>query len=76
MCAERLLTALARACGENLPPQSIEELRLVEAILRDPFAGIGKPEPLKRLESGVWSRRPTEEHRIVYPVKEDRVEFL
>jgi toxin YoeB len=48
----------------------------VEAILRDPFAGIGKPEPLKYLGTGVWSRRLTEEHRIVYLVKEDRVEFL
>lgn len=49
---------------------------LVEAILRDPFVGIGKPEPLKHLMAGAWSRRLTEEHRIVYLVRDDRIEFL
>jgi toxin YoeB len=49
---------------------------LIEAILRDPFVGIGKPEPLKYLLAGAWSRRLTEEHRIVYLVSEDRVDFL
>jgi Txe/YoeB family toxin of toxin-antitoxin system len=44
--------------------------------LRDPFSGIGKPEPLNYLGSGVWSRRITQEHRCVYLVKADRVEFL
>ena len=51
-------------------------LDLVQAILRDPFVGIGKPEPLKRLGADVWSRRLTDEHRIVYLVKQDRVHFL
>jgi toxin YoeB len=51
-------------------------LELVEAILRDPFAGIGKPEPLKYLGSDVWSRRITQEHRCVYVVQDDRVHFL
>ena len=49
---------------------------LIEAILRDQFEGIGKPEPLKYLGSGVWSRRLTQEHRVVYVVKQDRVDFL
>lgn len=49
---------------------------LVEAIMRDPFDGIGKPEPLKYLMSGAWSRRLTEEHRIVYLVSRDRIDFL
>lgn len=49
---------------------------LIEAILRDPFAGIGKPEPLKYLGSGVWSRRLTQEHRIVYKVSHDRIDFV
>jgi toxin-antitoxin system, toxin component, Txe/YoeB family len=49
---------------------------LIEAILRDPFGGIGKPEPLKYLASGTWSRRLTQEHRIVYLVSQDRVDFL
>ncbi len=72
-------------------PQFIEDLRywvetdrklalrvltLVEAILHDPFSGIGKPEPLKYLAAGTWSRRLTQEHRIVYLVRDDRIDFL
>jgi len=49
---------------------------LIEAIMRDPFTGIGKPEPLKYLASGAWSRRLTQEHRIVYLVSHDRIDFL
>ena len=49
---------------------------LVEAILRDPFTGVGKPEPLKYLAPGVWSRRLTQEHRIVYLVRDERIDFL
>ncbi|MEJ5197977.1 MAG: Txe/YoeB family addiction module toxin [Anaerolineae bacterium] len=49
---------------------------LIEAILRDPFTGIGKPEPLKYLAAGLWSRRLTQEHRIVYLVSDDRIDFL
>jgi len=51
-------------------------LEVVAAALRDPFAGIGKPELLKYLGSDVWSRRITQEHRCVYLVKADRIEFL
>jgi toxin YoeB len=49
---------------------------LVEASLRDPFGGIGKPEPLKHLASNAWSRRITAEHRLVYRVYADRIQFL
>jgi toxin YoeB len=49
---------------------------LIEAIMRDPFAGIGKPEPLKYLASGAWSRRITQEHRLVHLVSHDRIDFL
>ena len=49
---------------------------LIEAIMRDPFRGIGKPEHLKFLAPGVWSRRLTQEHRIVYLVSDDRIDFL
>ncbi len=49
---------------------------LIEAILRDPYIGVGKPEPLKYLAPGVWSRRLTQEHRIVYLVRDDRIDFL
>jgi len=49
---------------------------LIEAIVQDPFTGIGKPEPLKYLMAGAWSRRLTREHRIVYLVSDDRIDFL
>jgi toxin YoeB len=72
-------------------PEFIEDLRywvetdrklalrafdLIEAILRDPFDGIGRPEPLKYLTPGAWSRRLTQEHRVVYLVRDDRINFL
>lgn len=54
---------------------AIRILDLVEAIRRDPFAGTGKPEPLRHLAPGIWSRRITQEHRLVYRVKDDRILF-
>lgn len=50
-------------------------LELVEAIRRDPAAGIGKPELLRHLGVGTWSRRITQEHRLVYRVKDDCILF-
>ena len=44
---------------------------VINAIKRDPFEGIGKPEPLKHALSGYWSRRINDEHRIVYKVNQD-----
>lgn len=55
---------------------ALRALEIVEAILRDPFTGLGKPEPLKYLASGTWSRRLTQEHRIVYLVTNERIDFL
>ena len=49
---------------------------LVESIMRDPFKGIGKPEPLKYLAPGVWSRRLTAVDRIVYLVGDNQIDFL
>ena len=49
---------------------------LIKDIQRSPFSGIGKPEPLKNVGAGVWSRRITKEHRMTYVVTEDRIEFL
>ena len=72
-------------------PEFIEDLRywverdrrvavrafdLIEAVMRDPFVGIGKPEPLKGVLSGVWSRRLTQEHRLVYLVRDTQIDFL
>ena len=55
---------------------ALRVLRLVEDVLRDPFTGVGKPKPLKRLGSQVWSRRITQEHRLVYLVRKERIDFL
>ncbi|OPA97836.1 toxin YoeB [Pseudomonas fluorescens] len=49
---------------------------LIKAIQRDPFDGVGKPEPLKHNLSGFWSRRITAEHRLVYGIKDDEVQIL
>ena len=46
---------------------------LIRDIQRTAFAGIGKPEPLKHALSGYWSRRITDEHRIVYKVEDDAI---
>jgi toxin YoeB len=54
---------------------ALKILALVDAIRRDPFTGIGKPEPLRHLGAGIWSRRITQEHRLVYRVAEDRILF-
>jgi toxin YoeB len=55
---------------------ALRVLDLVEATLRDPFAGVGKPEPLRYLLAGCWSRRITQEHRLVYRVTDERIDFL
>jgi len=55
---------------------ALRALAIVEDIPRSPFEGIGKPEPLKHLALGAWSRRLTQEHRIVYLVSEGRIDFL
>ena len=49
--------------------------RLIEAARRDPFEGIGKPEPLRFTLSGAWSRRITDEHRMVYVPVSDGIEI-
>lgn len=61
---------------ENDRKTALRVLKLVEAVLRDPFDGIGKPEPLKYLAAGAWSRRITQEHRLVYLVRYERIDFL
>ena len=45
--------------------------KLIQEVKRDPFSGLGKPEPLKHALSGFWSRRITDEHRMVYRVEVD-----
>jgi len=45
--------------------------KVIEDALRHPYEGLGKPEPLKHMLQGAWSRRITEEHRMVYLVQGD-----
>ncbi len=76
---------------DNVQPEALEDLRhwvatdrkmaqrvleLIEAARRDPFAGIGKPEPLKHIGSDVWSRRITKSDRLVYRVDETFIDIL
>ena len=50
--------------------------QLIRDIQRSPFDGLGKPEPLKHELSGAWSRRITQEHRLVYLIEGDTVTIL
>ncbi len=55
---------------------AVRVLEIVLDVMRDPFSGLGKPEPLKFLGPGLWSRRLNLEHRVVYLVRDDRIDFL
>ena len=48
-------------------------VKLIDNCTRDPFSGIGKPEPLRDRLTGYWSRRITDEHRLVYKVNDDEL---
>jgi toxin YoeB len=61
---------------KNERTAAIRVLDLVEAVMRDPFVGPGKPEPLKYVLAGCWSRRVTQEHRLVYRVSDAAIDFL
>lgn len=92
VAARRLQVALDRLLGEaerRRVPLEVHRLRRLElaevrgaapmaedVVLRHPFGGVGKPEPLKHLGGNVWSRRITEADRLVYEVFDDRGEFL
>jgi toxin YoeB len=56
--------------------KALRIIKLIKEVQRDPFTGIGKPEPLKHGLSGCWSRRIDKEHRLVYQVKEDKIRIL
>jgi toxin YoeB len=55
---------------------ALRAFKIIEDIMGNPFQGVGKPEPLRYLAPGTWSRRLTQEHRIVYLVRDDRIDFL
>jgi toxin YoeB len=58
------------------PRIAVRIFELIETSSHGPFGGIGKPEPLKHLGANYWSRRITQEHRLVYLVAPDRVTFV
>lgn len=49
--------------------------KLIRETQREPFSGVDKPEPLKHAFSGFWSRRITDEHRMVYRVEDDQLQI-
>lgn len=51
-------------------------LKLIDEVSNSPFSGTGKPEPLKHLLSGCWSRRIDEEHRLIYRLHDDQITLL
>jgi len=55
---------------------ALRAIDLVEAVMRDPFEGPGKPEPLISVLAGCWSRRVTQEHRLAYRVTDEAIDFL
>lgn len=61
---------------ENDQKMAQRIVRLIQAVQRDPFVGIGKPEPLKHELAGCWSRRVNDEHRLVYQVLADKIRIL
>lgn len=56
--------------------KALRIVKLIEAVQRDPFSGLGEPEPLKHDFAGCWSRRIDREHRLVYEVFETRIKIL
>ncbi len=83
MSVEQRITAFQDEFREDLRfwidtnrKTALKIMDLVEAVVRDPFSGIGKPEPLKFKYANTWSRRITEEHRLVYRVTNEVIIFI
>jgi toxin YoeB len=79
---ERLLvvsTDFVKDLGYGIEQDRAAASRLIRLLLeieREPFTGIGKPEPLKHNLRGYWSRRITDEDRLLYSVDKDYIEFV
>jgi toxin YoeB len=56
--------------------KALRIMSLVKDVQRDPFKGIGKPEPLRHELKGCWSRRIDQEHRLIYQVTEEKIRIL
>ncbi len=62
---------------QNTDKQILKKInQLIKDIKREPFEGIGKPEPLKYELSGFWSRRISDEHRLIYEVSESYISIV
>ena len=61
---------------QNDRNKALRIITLIREVQRDPFQGIGKPEPLKHELKGCWSRRIDQEHRLIYQVKDERIRIL
>ena len=68
--AEQELKEWIKSGNKQIRKKIIE---LIQSIVETPFIGIGKPEQLKQNRTGYWSRRITDEHRIVYKVEDDKI---
>lgn len=56
--------------------QALRIVRLIREVQREPFSGLGRPEPLRHELAGCWSRRINQEHRLVYQVLADKIRIL
>lgn len=56
--------------------QALKIIKLIKDVQRDPFRGIGKPEPLRHELAGCWSRRIDQEHRLIYQVTSEKIRIL
>ncbi|HSK72150.1 MAG TPA: Txe/YoeB family addiction module toxin [Pyrinomonadaceae bacterium] len=56
--------------------KALRIVNLIKEIGREPFRGVGKPEPLKHKLAGCWSRRIDKEHRVIYQVTKDKIRIL
>jgi toxin YoeB len=61
---------------ENDRKIAVRIMKLIKQVQRDPFRGVGKPEPLRGELSGCWSRRIDDEHRLVYSVQKEKIRIL
>jgi toxin YoeB len=76
LCFDPLFLEDFRFWVETNRKTALRLLDLIEAVSRDPYSGLGKPEPLKYLAPGLWSRRLTQKDRLVYRVLDERIDFL
>ena len=56
--------------------KALRIIKLIQEVQKEPFQGIGKPEPLKHELAGCWSRRIDSEHRLIYQVQENKIRVL